>query len=94
LHIKQELANNRFVIAGAKPKQTICWQITGSRADAWARANPMIVEKDKPAREQGFYLHPEAHGQPKEKAADAELIARFTQAPPPVPPPPAAAPAP
>jgi hypothetical protein len=47
LHVKEEARANRFAIGGAGPGQRICWQVTGSRNDAWAIANPMIVERDK-----------------------------------------------
>jgi hypothetical protein len=53
LHVKEEVNGNRFVIAGANPGQRVCWQITGSRKDAWAIANPLIVERDKRRVEEG-----------------------------------------
>jgi hypothetical protein len=64
LHVKQELTGGRFVIAGAQGGQKVCWQITGNRKDPWALANPVIVERDKPDAEKGYYLHPEAFGLP------------------------------
>jgi len=72
LHIKQELYQGRFVVAGAAPGQKICWLLSGNRKDALARANPLVVEEDKPGNERGFYLHPEAFGQPKEKGVDGQ----------------------
>jgi hypothetical protein len=51
LYVKEELAGNRFAIAGAAPGQRVCWQITGIRKDDWALANPIIVERDKPKRQ-------------------------------------------
>jgi hypothetical protein len=47
LHVKEELKGNRFVIAGAKPGQRVCWQVTGVRKDSWAIANPIVVERNK-----------------------------------------------
>jgi hypothetical protein len=47
LHVKEELVGNRFSIGGAGPGQRVCWQITGTRKDAWALANPLVVEPDK-----------------------------------------------
>jgi hypothetical protein len=35
--------------------------------DPWANANRIQVEEDKPAKEQGYYLHPDLYGQPEEK---------------------------
>ena len=67
LHIAEELANRRFRIAGGAPGLKVSWQITGVRDDAFARANPLAVEVDKPANERGFYLSPSLYGQPEEK---------------------------
>jgi hypothetical protein len=53
LHVKEELSGNRFVIGGAGPGRRVCWQITGSRKDAWAIANPLIVEREKRKVEKG-----------------------------------------
>jgi hypothetical protein len=47
LHVKEELVGNRFSLGGANPGQRVCWQITGTRKDAWALANPLVVEPDK-----------------------------------------------
>jgi hypothetical protein len=68
LHIVEEIANNRFKIAGAKPGMKVCWQVTGTRHDAWARAHRLIVEEEKPAKERGHYLHPKLHGASEERA--------------------------
>ena len=35
----------------------VSWQVTGIRQDAFANANRIPVEEDKPARERGKYLH-------------------------------------
>jgi hypothetical protein len=55
LHVKQELTRNRFAIAGAAPGQRVCWQVTGTRKDAWALANPIVVEREKPKSERGHF---------------------------------------
>jgi len=67
LYIAQEVHGNRFQIAGGKPGGKVSWQVTGVRQDAYAEKHPMQVEEEKPAAEVGFYLHPEAYGQPEEK---------------------------
>jgi hypothetical protein len=36
-----------FVVAGGRPGQRVCWQVTGVRRDAWARAHPLEVEQRK-----------------------------------------------
>jgi len=68
LYIAQEMSANRFKIAGGKPHMKVCWQVTGIRQDAWAKAHPLPVEQDKPAQEQGYYLHPELYGESDEKS--------------------------
>ncbi len=73
LHIAQEIANNRFRIAGGAPRMKVSWQVTGVRVDAWAKAHRIQVEEDKPAEERGRYLHPELYNQPEEKAVDWAL---------------------
>ena len=51
--------NNRFAIRTSKPGVEVSWQVTGIRQDAYANANRVQVEEQKPPREQGHYLHPE-----------------------------------
>jgi hypothetical protein len=58
-----ELREGAFVIAGGAPGLRVSWQVTGVRQDAWALANILEVEQDKPEPERGFYHHPEAFGQ-------------------------------
>ncbi len=40
------------------------WQVTGIRQDAFANANRIVVEENKPDDERGTFLHAEAFGQP------------------------------
>ncbi len=67
LHIRSEVNGGKFVIAGARPGQKVCWQVTGVRRDAYASAHPILVERDKLGPENGLYLHPAEHGQPSDK---------------------------
>jgi hypothetical protein len=64
LHVAREIDGNRFAIAGGTPGGRVCWQLTGVRHDAFARAQPLVVEREKPADDHGRYLHPEPFGQP------------------------------
>jgi hypothetical protein len=41
------------------------WQTTCGRREAWAEADRIPGEEDKPEGEQGKYLHPEGSGKPK-----------------------------
>ena len=70
LYIAQEIENNRFRIAGGEPGLKVSWQVTGSRHDAYAEANPLPVEEDKQPGELGTYLHPEEYGKPRTEGLD------------------------
>jgi hypothetical protein len=79
LHVASEISGGRFTIAGGQAGQKVCWQVTGARQDVYAKANPIVVEEDKPANERGTYLQPEAHGQGADKAQPA-VVALAKQA--------------
>jgi hypothetical protein len=68
VYIAEKLQHNRFTIAGGQTRMEVCWQVTGIRQDRWANAHRIAVEQDKPAQEQGYYLHPDIHGEPEEKS--------------------------
>jgi hypothetical protein len=70
LHVKTKVASGAFRIAGGAAGQEVCWQVTGIRQDAFAEANPIVVEEPKPASERGLYLHPDLLGQPEEKGLE------------------------
>jgi hypothetical protein len=65
--VEKEIQNNSFVIRTDKPNVKVSWQVSGIRNDAYAKANPMIVEKEKNEKEKGKYYYPELYGQPKSK---------------------------
>lgn len=71
LYIAQEIESNRFQIAGGTPGSKVSWQVTGIRQDPYAEAHPIAVEEEKPAEEQGTYLHPLEYGQPESAGLDA-----------------------
>ncbi len=60
------MENNRFEIRTSAPNVKVSWQVTGVRQDAYAKANPLIVEQEKSAKERGYYVHPELYGASKE----------------------------
>jgi hypothetical protein len=68
--VTREVADNRFSLRTSKPHVKVSWQVTGIRQDAWANANRIAVEVDKPADERGTFLHPAAQGQPPKPARD------------------------
>ena len=83
VYIAQEIADNRFKIAGGEPEMKVSWQVTGIRQDPWANANRLPVEEDKTDKELGCYLHPELYGQPEEMgiewARDPEGMQRMKE---------------
>jgi hypothetical protein len=70
VYVAEEIAGNRFVIAGGRPGLKVSWQVTGVRRDAYAEAHRIVVEQDKPAEEQGTYLYPGLFGQGAEKGVE------------------------
>ena len=70
LYIAQKISNNRFKIAGGAPGVEVSWQVTGIRQDAYAKADPMVVEQEKNPQERGYYIHPELYGAPEEKSIE------------------------
>ena len=71
--VAEEIENNRFVIRTSKPGVRVSWQVTGIRQDAYANADRIPVEEDKPPKERGLYLHPEVFGQPADKSVTAAV---------------------
>ncbi len=67
VYVAQEIADNRFLIAGGKPGLTVCWQVTGQRHDPFARDHPYQAEIDKDEVHRGRYYYPEGHGAPPEQ---------------------------
>jgi hypothetical protein len=69
--VATEIKDNQFTIRTSKPHVKVSWQVTGVRHDAWADANRIPNEEEKPANEQGRYLHPELFGAGPEKSVNA-----------------------
>jgi hypothetical protein len=76
LYVAQEIAGNRFRIAGGPSGLKVSWQVTGTRHDAYADAHRIQVEVDKPAKLRGSYIFPEEQGQPANKS---ELLVRHPE---------------
>ena len=68
--IGEKIHGNTFTIRTDKPNIEVSWQVTGVRQDAFANANRIQVEVDKPAEERGLYAHPEAFGRSIEQGID------------------------
>ncbi len=67
VYVASKISGNQFQIAGGRPGLEVSWQVTGVRRDAYAELNRVKVEVEKAPEERGFYLHPEAFGQPAEQ---------------------------
>jgi trimeric autotransporter adhesin len=68
--VSSEVQNHEFAIRSSVPNVKVSWQITSVRQDAFAKANPLVVEEEKEPRLKGFYLHPEFYGAPAEKQTE------------------------
>lgn len=62
IYVAEEIRENRFKVAGARPQMKVSWQVTGVRQDPWALANDPGVEIPKAAENRGKYLTPEVYG--------------------------------
>jgi hypothetical protein len=47
LHVAAPFDGSQFVIAGGQARQQVSWQVTGTRIDAFAKANPVVVEQKR-----------------------------------------------
>ena len=63
--VSKEVEHNQFEVSGGKPGLKVCWEVTGTRQDAYAKAHPMQVEEAKSRSDQGKYLDPADYGKPK-----------------------------
>jgi hypothetical protein len=79
LHVAEEISENRFKIAGGEEGMKVCWQVTGSRKDPWAAANPFEVEQEKPEEERGRYLDPSLYDAPEEQRVMIGAIAEAVE---------------
>ena len=62
VYVAEEIAGNRFRIAGGQGSLKVSWQVIGTRRDPYAVANPIVVESWKDAHDRGRLLHPEVYG--------------------------------
>ena len=67
LYVAEEVKDNTFKIAGGTPGMKVSWQVTARRNDAYMKAHPFVVEKDKPENTRGYYTDPSLYGASKEQ---------------------------
>jgi hypothetical protein len=67
LHVAVKVQNNRFKIAGGAPGKEVSWRVEAVRNDSWVQRYGYQTVQEKENEIKGKYLHPELHGQPKEK---------------------------
>src|SRR5215217_8822546 len=79
LHVAEEVSENRFKIAGGEEGMKVCWQVTGTRKDPWAAANPFEVEQEKREEERGRYLDPGLYDAPEEQRVMVGPIAEAVE---------------
>jgi trimeric autotransporter adhesin len=68
--VAEKVKQNRFTIRTNAPSVEVSWQVTGVRSDAVMRQHPFKAEEEKPERERGYYLSPEAFNQPEERSVE------------------------
>ncbi len=64
--VAQKMKSNEFRIRSSVPNLEVSWQVSAVRKDAYAKANPLVVEQTKEPSQQGYYLHPELFGADQE----------------------------
>jgi len=86
--VAREIHDHQFQIRTNVPNVKVSWQVTGVRQDAFAKANPLVVEQEKEAQTRGFYIHPNLYGAPEEKqiewARHPQMMKQATEHPLPV----------
>jgi hypothetical protein len=75
-YVKARVAGNKFRIAG-QPGAEVSWQVTGIRHDKYADAHRIPLEEVKRPADQGYYLHPDAFGQPASRRLSKHRQARM-----------------
>ncbi|HRF60037.1 MAG TPA: hypothetical protein PLH94_09005 [Fimbriimonadaceae bacterium] len=68
VYIAEEMANNKFKVAGGRPGLKVSWQVTGTRIDPYANKHRIPLEEWKSPEDRGSYLHPDAYNLPPNRA--------------------------
>lgn len=71
--VAREIEAGRFQVRTSKPRTKVCWEVKGTRNDAFVRAHGAPVETDKPVAERGRFQHPELYGLPLDRGMISTL---------------------
>ncbi len=69
LYIAEEVADNRFRIAGGQSGMKVSWTVTGVRNDEFCRQAALAIEADKPDHLKGTYIMPNLYNMPESMGA-------------------------
>jgi hypothetical protein len=75
--VAQEIKVNSFTIKTNAPNVKVCWQVTGTRHDAYANRHRIPVEEQKPEDERGLYLHPDAFNKSEDRGVQFVKITPY-----------------
>lgn len=64
--VTKPVAGNRFQIRTSKGGVRVCWEVKGTRNDAYMRKYGSVAVQEKPTDERGTYSDPSLYGKPKE----------------------------
>ncbi|MFN8621724.1 MAG: hypothetical protein U0869_13360 [Chloroflexota bacterium] len=76
--VGQKVRDGRFTIRTSEGGVEVSWQVTGVRADAFARKHPFQAERAKRGAMAGRLLRPDLHG--RDAALDVTAVHRSTKA--------------
>jgi hypothetical protein len=68
--VAEKVKQSRFTIKTSAPNVEVSWQVTGVRSDAMMLKHPFKAEENKPERERGTYISPEAFNKPEERGVE------------------------
>lgn len=77
--VAEKIKGNQFRIKTNAPNIEVSWQVTGVRQDAYANKHRIPVEQPKTATERGYYLHPDAFNQPRERGVSFKQNSKIMQ---------------
>lgn len=56
-YVSREIQGNKFKISGGKAGMKVSWLVTGTRKDAWAEDQRIVVEETKSPSDRGKFLY-------------------------------------